>query len=244
MTSLFDVDEICQILSFLRSGGRLLAFAYRFGDSFTRTYLRDLFSPLGCLLNDDAIINLHMVRGTYPLQSHFDTESYLLPLAWSLAGVSAVRWRAMATFTILPDAQVRPLALSPGGHCISFNRVHRRISFESLPIAVAGQHGQGRFLLFGGPHAFETGPFGLLDFGDNARFVENALRWLMDDNPETGISHASPQIPWTTNGTGHDGQGLSLVECKSADQRTVAYVERLFRQTGVLKALNRAKWMT
>ena len=29
------------------------------------------------------------------------------------------------------------------------------ISFQSLPIAVAGRHGEGRFVLFGGPHAFE-----------------------------------------------------------------------------------------
>jgi len=45
--SMFTAEEIRDILVFLRNGGRLLAFAYRFGDSFTQTNLHDLFSPLG-----------------------------------------------------------------------------------------------------------------------------------------------------------------------------------------------------
>ena len=44
-SSLFTPAEVRDILRFIDGGGRLLAFAYRFGDSFTRTNLRDLFAP-------------------------------------------------------------------------------------------------------------------------------------------------------------------------------------------------------
>ncbi len=40
--SLFNSDEVRELLGFLHGGGRLLAFAYRFGDSFTQTNLGDL----------------------------------------------------------------------------------------------------------------------------------------------------------------------------------------------------------
>jgi hypothetical protein len=239
---LFTNENVRDILNFLQAGGRLLAFAYRFGDWFTRSNLREVVSPLGCLLNDDAVIDLQALRTTNPLEGFFDTPRSLLPLAWSVEGVSVVRWRTMATFTILPGAKVRPLALSAGGACISFNRTLRRISFASLPIAVAGLHGHGRFALFGGPHAFENGKFGLLASHDNARFLQNVARWLLDDKPPDltpePTSHHS-------DGTFFFSNGLDVIrnEDDSGSQHTIAYVERLLRRTGVLKALARPEWM-
>jgi hypothetical protein len=138
---LFTSDDIRDVLDFVQNGGRLLAFGYRFGDSFTRSNLRELFSPLGCLLNDDAVIDLQLLRVTFPLDAYFDTPSDSLPLPWSASEVSTVRWRTTATFTILPGAKAVPLALSAGGNCISFDRSSRRISFASLPVAVAGLKG-------------------------------------------------------------------------------------------------------
>ena len=236
-SSLFDAQEIGEILRFLRQGGRLFLSAYRFGDSFTNTNLRELTSPLGCLLNDDVVIDLHTLRATHPLQAYFDTPRSCLPLSWALDGVATVRWRLMATLSILPGTSAWPLALSPGGSCISFNRSHRRISFASLPIAVAGLYGKGRFVLVGGPHAFETGTFGLLNTADNARFLRNVMCWLLDDQPApigtalAGEAHANA------------GPELCQVENRGAGQSTVAYVERQLRSNGVLKALNQATWM-
>src|SRR5206468_9532358 len=135
------------------------------------------------LLNDDAVIDLQLLRLTYPLDAYFDTPGESLPLLWSAKSVSTIRWRTTATFTILPGATTVPLALSAGGNCISFDRTLRRISFASLPVAVAGLNGRGRFALFGGPHVFETGTYGLLASHDNARFLQNVLRWLLDDRP-------------------------------------------------------------
>jgi len=43
----FTREEVRAVLGFVRSGGRLLAFGYRFGDSFTETNLGDLCLPLG-----------------------------------------------------------------------------------------------------------------------------------------------------------------------------------------------------
>jgi len=54
---------------------------------------------------------------------------------------------------------------------------------RSLPIAVAGRHGRGRYVLFGGPHAFETGASGLLHHSRNTRFLEKVFQWLLSEAP-------------------------------------------------------------
>ena len=243
--SLFTAEEIQDILGFLRDGGRLLAFAYRFGDSFTHTNLHDLFGPLGCLLNDDAIIDITTLRTTPALQTGFETPADLLPLAWFRPGVERVRWRSTATFTLLPGAIAQPLALSPGGRCIAFDRTHRRIRFDSRPIAVAGLHHEGRFVLLGGPHVFETGPFGLLGEADNARFMENLLQWLLEDDPAglepLRLMLAQP-MRWQSSGLLFKGMELGGVESHGSREEAIASVERLLRKTGVLKALARPQW--
>lgn len=129
-----------------------------------------------------------------------------LPLQWSRAGVATVRWRPAATFTLVPSDNILPLVLSTGGPCLSFNRTLRRISFESLPLAVAGRHGRGRFALFGGPHLFETSPLGLLAHGDNTKFLNNVIGWLLKDNEAVeapGISNTTPTIPESQPGLTH-----------------------------------------
>jgi hypothetical protein len=246
-TALFSPGEIQDLLAFLRAGGRLLAFAYRFGDSFTRSNLRDLFGPLGCLLHDDAVVDVTTLRTTPSLQTHFETPADLLPLGWFRAGVQRVCWRPSATFTVLPGASAQPLALSPGGRCLAFDRTQRCIRFDSLPIAVAGVHHHGRFALFGGPHLFETGPFGLLQSADNARFLANVLRWLLeqDDAAEDEALRRTLSQPFRGQlavATG-DGTDYTRVDGAGAGAATVAAVERRLRRSGVLKALSRAQWM-
>ncbi len=237
--TLFAQQQVQAILNFLESGGCLLAFAYRFGDSFTQTNLGDVFAPLGCRLNDDAVIDASAVRQVHPLEIYFDTPTESLPLSWSRAGVTAVRWRPAATFTLVPADNIWPLVLSTGGRCLSFNRTLRCISFESLPLAVAGRHGRGRFALFGGPHLFESSPLGLLAHGDNTKFLNNVIGWLLKENeaveaPEN--SNTTPAIP-------ESQPGLAHVESYGIGERTIASVERVLRKTGILKALCRAKWM-
>ncbi len=238
-TTLFTGQEVSAVLNYLDEGGSLLAFAYRFGDSFTQSNLQDVFTPLGCQLNDDAVIDASAVRLTHPLQMHFDTPSEYLPLPWSRAGVTTVRWRSSATFTIQSGASASPLALSTGGRCLTFHRTLRRICFEPLPVAVAGRLGRGRFALFGGPHLFETSPLGLLAQADNERFLHNILSWLLgDSNDETIV--AAPSIGWGSNESGSE---LSYVECRGEGERTISSIERVLRRKGVLKALDRARWM-
>ena len=244
--SLFTAEEIQALLGFLRNGGRLLAFAYRFGDSFTCTNLHDLFGPLGCLVHDDAVIDLTALRATPSLQTHFDTPADLLPMGWFRRGVEQVRWRASATFTLVPGATAQPLVLSPGGRCIAFDRTQRRISFASRPIAVAGTLARGRFVLCGGPHIFETGTYGLLNEADNRQFLDRILHWLLKKDlfplealPET----PSLPRPWLLPGLVGDSEAFSLVEGHGSGEETVASVERVLRKTGVLKALSHAQWM-
>ena len=240
--SLFSGQEIAEILSFLCGGGRLLAFGYRFGDSFTRTNLGELLSSLGCLLNDDAVIDLHVLRSTHPLDAYFENSRSLLPQSWSHDGVATVRWRTMATFTVLPGTRAQPLALSAGGSCITFNHTHQRISFASQPIAVAGMHGKGKFALFGGPHAFEVGTFGLFNAAGNLHFLRNTLRWLL----EPAATKIEPAMSCRPVASGYILSGqhdLTQVDLQHNGQRTIAYVERLLQKTGVLKALSRAQWI-
>lgn len=233
----FPARELNDIRRFVRGGGRLLAFAYRFGDSFTRTNLADLFPPLGCRLNQDAVLDLTRLRATHPLQAYFDTPPDLLPLPWSQVRVRTVRWRPCASFRLLPKAPVRALALSPGGRCIAFDRARRRIRFVSVPLAVAGLHGRGRFAVFGGPHLFESGLFGLLGTADNAAFLRNVLSWLLSDDPlePDGSPPARAAADTAPDELELDGRGQG--------RRTVAYVERLLVRTGMLKALSRTRWM-
>jgi hypothetical protein len=143
----------------------------------------------------------------------------------------------MATFTLLPNAPVWPLVLSPGGACISFNRTHRQILFQSLPVAVAGHYGAGRFVLFGGPHLLEGGAFGLLPEPDNLRFAKNVLHWLLADAPPIPVV-TSPGVetsddPW---------RDLCRLDPQHPGAEAVVLVERVLRETGILKALNRANW--
>jgi hypothetical protein len=243
--SLFSSDEICQVLEYLRQGGRLMAFAYRFGDSFTQTNLGQLFAPLGCLLNDDAIVDLERVRTTHPLQSLFVTEQDLIPLSWAAFGIERMAWRYMATFTLIPGAEAKPLVYSPGGSCVSYNRTHRQITFQSLPIAVAGLYGRGRFVLFGGPHAFETGTVGLLHHGHNTRFLERVIQWLLSESPldaggvtgrlkveQERLKRAAEQNWQRFCEVRDDGQG----------EATVAVMDRLLQETGTLRALGKARY--
>ena len=201
---------------------------------------------MGCLLHDDAVIDITSLRATPSLQAHFDIAADLLPLPWFRRGVDQLRWRATATFTIVPGAAAQPIALSPGGRCIAFDRTQRRINFASRPIAVAGTLAQGRFALFGGPHLFETGTYGLLNEAGNRQFLDRILHWLLQNDlfplealPETP---ASPR-PWLVPGLVGDSEAFTLVEGHGQGEETVASVERVLRKTGVLKALSHAQWM-
>src|SRR5262249_28455510 len=155
---------------------------------------------------------------------------------WAAHGVGAVRWRSMATFTLLPSASARPLALSAGGSCISFNRTHRQIAFQSLPIAVAGVFGQGRFALFGGTHAFETGTLGLLHESDNRRFIQNIAQWLLSEDPlysktgRTDNDHASDRIRSPLD---DQWRNLAHVNADEGGEGAVKLVERLLRESGI-----------
>lgn len=242
--SRLTAPEVEAILRFLADGGRLLAFAYRFGDSFTGANLSDLFARLGCPLNDDAVFDVTRLRDEHPLQLHFETSADAVPITWAREGVSAVCWRPAATFRLIPGAAVAPLVVSPGGRCIAFDRVQRRIRFQSLPIAVAGRRGRGRFALFGGPHVFETGPFGLLQVADNPQFLGNVLQWLLDETggacdpggvPASGFSNESASA--------EELRALWEVDDVGPGRPMVAFVEQLLHETGILKALGRPSWM-
>ena len=79
---------------------------------------------------------------------------------------------------------------------------------------------------------------GLLAQPDNTRFLHNILDWLLQGAVGAGGPGLSLVTPPTN--TGHDWTG---VEARGEGARTIAAMERLLRQTGVFKALSRAKWM-
>lgn len=235
---LFRADEIAALLRFVQSGGRLLGFAYRFGDSFTASNTAQLFAALGCLLNENAVLDLETIRATNVLNSEFEIRSDCIPLPWASRAVSAVRWRCMASLTILPGVNARVIAFSPGGKCIAFDRAHREVCFQSAPIAVAGVIGRGRFVLVGGPHVFETGTFGLLDQASNRTFLGNVLDWILGENQ----LELRPDASRGNLLGGFSTADLCLVGRGGKDQPTVAFVERLLRKTGTMSALGKGRW--
>jgi hypothetical protein len=244
-SALFTPEDISHILRFLQNGGSLLAFAYRFGDSFTQTNVCNLAGPLGCLLNDDAVIDLDQIQTQDPLRSQFSTTSEAFMTPWATHQVQTVLWRSMSTFTILPGAAVHPLVCSPGGRCITFNRTFQHVSFQALPIAVAGRYGAGRFVLFGGPHAFETGIFGLLSAADNAAFLGNVLRWLLlkrFDEPQWPVHTTHTEDQFIAETINQQWRDFCRVERQGSGEQLVSFVERMLRQSGILRAISRARW--
>lgn len=242
----FTPEEVKSVLAFLREGGRMLAFGYRFGDPFTRANLNDLFCPLGCQLNNDVVIDLTRLREVHPLQFEFETGPEAWPVPGTFDGVRTVHWRSLATLTILPGATLRPLALSPGGKCITFDRGRRRISFQSSPVAVTGHYGQGRVVLVGGPHVFEVGPLGLLDRAENRRFLKNVLSWLLacdgqESEPELG--YASLDASLLATRSAEQWRDICQVRGNGPGESTVALVERVLHESGVLSALARPAWL-
>jgi hypothetical protein len=77
-----------------------------------------------------------------------------------------------------------------------------------------------------------------LHHGDNTRFLHNILAWLIS---EAAIQDA--QCPSADAPEASYGHELTCVEARGEGERTIASVERVLRKTGVLRALNRAKWM-
>jgi len=239
--SLFTAQELCALLDFVADGGSVLAFSYRFGDAFTQTNLGLLALALGCLLNDDAILDLMQLKAPNPLATHFHTTVGDLPSVWSVAGIRELRWRCLATFSILPGTKAWPLVLSPALGSLSYHARLRQISYQPLPLGVAGISGNGRFALFGGPHAFETSPLGLLDRADNARFLRHVLVWLL---AETWPQRRA--VPPGLFGNPRDaGDWLwrpFRSDDKAQDGPSVAFVEELLRQGETLHALPIEKW--
>lgn len=240
--SLFTAPELCSLIDFVHDGGSLLAFAYRFGDAFTQTNLGLLAPAFGCLLNDDAILDLSQLKAPHPLATHFDTTVDDLPAVWAVAGIRTLRWRCMATFSILPGARAWPLVLSPVLGSVSYHARLRQISYQSLPLGVAGSLGNGRFAFFGGPHAFESSPLGLLDRADNARFLRHVLAWLLAEAkpdrrnsppPTFGNPRDSDDWLWRPFRPGEAGR---------PDEVSVAFVEELLHEGETLKALPIEKW--
>jgi hypothetical protein len=113
-SALFTRAEVRAVLGFLHGGGRLLAFAYRFGDSFTQTNLGDLFAPLGCQLNDDAVIDIRALRQTHPLHLHFDT-----PRRVAARQLGAARRRQGM---LVPGSHLHP---GGGSHSLAARPQHR-----------------------------------------------------------------------------------------------------------------------
>jgi hypothetical protein len=128
---------------------------------------------------------------------------------------------------------------------LCFNRTFRQASFQSRPIAVVGSCGRGRFALFGGPHAFETGPFGLLHQPHNSRFLQNLLTWLLEVPSSTteaaGLSVVEPQFQLWQQAQDR-WRDLCRLEDHSPDDPLHSSVERLLRDTDTFTALSSARW--
>ena len=104
--SLLTPAEVAAVVQFLDDGGGLLAFGYRFGDSFTASNLNLLFGALGCR------INAHR-RGRHPrsrtLCPVWRTQPIKLsPTLRSGSGNIPTRARTNCSSRASPGAEVSP----------------------------------------------------------------------------------------------------------------------------------------
>ena len=86
----------------------------------------------------------------------------------------------------------------------------------------------------------------MLGAADNRRFLNNILGWLLNDEgggPETVALGSKPELAALHALLDEQWRDVGQVEATGRGEATVAFVERLLRETGVLKALAHAKWM-
>jgi hypothetical protein len=179
-TALFRLREVQAVLDFLWHGGRVLAFSYRGGDSFTASNLREVLLPLGCLLRNDIVIDPAGSAFTHPIHTTFDTPSEDICMEWAASRVTLVQWRPTTAISILAGSNAYPLVRAPS-RCIALDIVEHTTAFNVSPIAVCGEYGAGRFVVFGGPTAFTISAKGLWRVHDNERFFSNVARWLLEE---------------------------------------------------------------
>lgn len=234
--------EIRDLLLFLRHGGRLLAFSYRFGDRFTKSNLAELFAHLGWVLNSEAVIDISSVERRHPLYTTFTTtaEDQWPELSFSVP--TAVQWRPVTTFSAAPICSGFPILFSPAS-CAAYRFRTFEPTFERQAICVGGVYGSGRYVLVGGPHAFETGEFGLLDHPGNREFLNQVLRWvfLSGSIDEPGTSLGAPAT--------HEQPTSALWErvrsAKLNREKEIAlvdFVDDFFQHSTILKRITKLNW--
>lgn len=244
----FTESDVERILEFVHAGGRLLAFSYRFGDSFAKSNLKELFLPMGCLIQDTAAINLDsFVNEMHPLAVPFETDSEHLPLLDENQSLpDSVHWRSMATLSILPNSNSFPIAVTPP-RCITFEPQSFRILHKPQMIAVGGHYGDGRFALFGGPHVFETTGYGLLREGSNHLFAKQVLEWLISHSPspkqisfanETVTAFESDLKPMQTLWKGV--QNAQSAQAKG--DLMVQFISQICHRTGIMAPVGEKIW--
>ncbi len=245
----YSGEEIDAVLSYVETGGSLLAFSYRFGDTFTKTNLGHLTSRLGWSINNDAVIDLQLVGKEHPLHTTFETKAENIGPRWAAAGVASVIWRPVTTFSLLPGATGQAVVSSPTS-CSRFTIEGHKISHETTPVCVLGTYGSGRFALLGGPHAFEETELGFLSLPGNSRLLSNTLRGLLD--PAEPEEVAAPDISTPADETAHtatltkklwDAVENSISSDNSTKEKTfVEFISRLLADTAILHPLAKAKW--
>ena len=245
-SSLFSEEEIQRILQFIHGGGHLLAFSYRFGDSFTQTNMRELIGPLGCLLHESAVINLDsFLSEKHPLMVPFETNKECLPILGQGHVPCPVHWRSMTTLSILPGATASPLAVSPP-RCVGFYQSSYRLIHDRQPIGVGGIYGNGRFAIFGGPHAFETGGYGLLPYNGNRKFVERVIHWLVSNKEPVPKDPFCLDLRSNRSCSSHVKDMWIQVSGSTSPHKRgellVSFVDGIFQESGVLSGLGKSVW--
>ena len=241
----FIETDIESILDYVRKGGRLIAFSYRFGDSFSKTNLKEVFLPMGCLIQDTAALNLDsFVNDMHPLAVPFETSQEHLPIIEDNSLLeSPVHWRAMATLSILPGATVFPIAMTPP-RCIVFDPHSYQLIHKPQVIAAGGYYGMGRFALFGGPHVLEMGGYGLLNDGANKEFAQMVLKWLMSEDEE---KHGLQLDSKTDNEASKKARVLwnGIQNCKSPQAKEsvlVQFIDHVFQMSAIMAPLGESVW--
>lgn len=249
--SLLTGEEIAGVLSYLERGGRLLAFSYRFGDAFTKANLGVLFAALGWYQNDDAVIDLEQFGEIHPLHTIFETKKPEFDQSWALRGVETVAWRPVTSLNMLPNGSGFPIVHSPKS-CVRIRLGDHSISHVPGAICVAGHFGLGKYILLGGPHAFEATSLGFLDAASNRQFLGNLLDWLFSAQ-DPAAEDASPRERSSKSSLGASaqpreqlrtlwGRACNASANKEKGEYLVDFVQSFLLSAGIFKPLRRSSW--
>ncbi|MHA1718160.1 MAG: DUF4350 domain-containing protein [Promethearchaeota archaeon] len=188
------LDEISEILNFVRKGGSLLIFHRYGGDHIQKTNLNELTSHFGIYFENSVIKDSkNLGKEVLPLINSFSFDFIMSDLhKLVLPGTCSLRLAKNAQY--LCKSNLTSWVEIFNAHNFEWNRYDSSETYsETFPLAAYAIYGQGRVICIGTPDFLTNESiFGLKSL-DNQKFCLNILKWLMNPVSQMEIEDWSLQ---------------------------------------------------